>query len=133
VLSERQYWIGEVDVSACDDEEEIHALIQKEREKYPNEKGIHLRLQLTGTMDPRISFGWLVEANPEIVLQNETVPVMDGEALKRDVTIRGALYRVLYPSLISGDPAKRLCALRALQIGLAAACEREIPTEEDLT
>ena len=133
VLSERQYRIEELDVSACADEAEILERIGQVSETYLKTQGVCLRLRLVGCMAPDVSFEELVEANPQISLQNETVPVMDGEALKQDVTIRGALYRVLYPDLISGDPDRRLRALRALQIGLAAADEREIPTEEDLT
>lgn len=133
ILSERQYHTVELDVTSLGDEEEILAKIEDVASKYPREKGMHLRIRLIGSMDPKVSFGWLVKANPSVELRNETVPTLSGESLKQDVTIRGALYRALYPSLISGDREERLRALRALQIGLAAIDERDIPTEEDLT
>ena len=133
ILSERSYVTAELDVTSLGGEEEILSAIKKEAERHLNTKGAHLRLRLVGSMDPRVSFRRLVDSNPSVELRNETVPSLSGESLKQDVTIRGALYRTLYPSLISGDREERLRALRALQIGLAAIDERDIPSEEDLT
>ena len=132
ILAERRYHTAELDVSAFGTEGEILAAIEKEASMWASETGMHLRIRLTGYMDPRISFAELVSSNRRVLLCNETLPTIDGETLKQDVTIRGALYRTLYPSLISGDREVRLRAIRALRIGLAAIDEREIPTEEEL-
>ena len=49
-----------------------------------------------------------------------TLPLLDGEYLERDTSLKGELYRTLRPKLISADAAERELALKALRIGLAA-------------
>ena len=55
-----------------------------------------------------------------VEIEDETLPLLDGEYLERDTTIRGELYRTLKPKLLSDDNSERKTAIRALQIGLAA-------------
>lgn len=57
--------------------------------------------------------------------KDETVPLLDGAALEADVTLRGAFYRALLPSLQSGDAAVRRTAALALRYGFAALSGKE--------
>ena len=132
ILSEEQYWTLELDVSALQDEEAIASRIQGEVQKAMAKKGMHLRIHLTGTTVTKIQTEELLRDAPSVQIKDLTVPAADTETLKKDVSLRGALYRVLYPSLISDRPEQRARAMRALRIGLAAIDDRNIPTEEDL-
>ena len=53
-------------------------------------------------------------------IKNDTLPVLSGEGLARDITLRGELYRTLLPKLESEDPTERRTAAAALRIGLFA-------------
>lgn len=132
ILSEEQYETAEVDVSQCHDRDAVQEKLREIAAPYLAKSGMHLRVELIGTLDPEISFEELAETNPLFSLRNFTVPALDGAALSEDVTLRGALYRILYPSLVDERPETRRRAIRALQIGLAAIDERRIPTEEDM-
>lgn len=132
ILSEEQYQTLEIDVSGLHTEEEIRSRLLRETERYAKDRDVRLRILLTGTMAPEISVRDLQSSVEGIGIRNLTVPTLDAEALKKDVTLRGALYRTLSSALISGKAEDRARALRALQIGLAAIDERNIPTEEDL-
>ena len=107
---------------------------------FAEERSTHLRLTLTGTIDTE----WIDSLNAEMSkylgryegklrslrLRNETVPAVSGAVLEQDVSLRGALYRALYLSLIHEDPEERRRAALALRIGLAAIDGRSIPTED---
>jgi hypothetical protein len=59
-----------------------------------------------------------------------TLPCLESRSLEKDVSLRGAFYKAIYPSLISEDQNVRARATRALQIGLAAIDGRKIPMQE---
>ena len=91
-------------------------------------EGAHLRITLEGisqttsgtelsALAQRVKEALGVEY---VEIEDETLPLLDGEYLERDTTLRGELYRTLKPKLLSGDDAERRRALKALQIGLAA-------------
>jgi len=136
ILSEKSYAIDELDLTPYSEEATMLNAIA-ERVKVSVEKGTtHLRLSLVGCADPEMLSLVLVKTNQKdfgldlLEVQNLTVPVTDGNFLKNDITIRGALYRTLYPKLTDEDPAVRRRAAKALQIGLCAIDGRTIPTEE---
>ena len=66
------------------------------------------------------SFGLLIFS-----LVNLTTPVLD-PALRRDMSPRGELYRLLEPKIESGSDAERAAAARALTIGMAALEGKDI-------
>ena len=125
-------------MSDCQEAEELVTMIISAAEHALSEGTTHLRLYLTGSFDPDLMSEVLqkiVAANQKtkltaLDLQNLTVPIADGNALKNDPTLRGAFYRELYPKLIDEDPAVRRRAAKALQLGLCAIDGRAIPTEE---
>ena len=88
-----------------------------------------LRVVLTGSARPgfRIpqkfdssSFGLLIFA-----LVNLTTPILD-PALRRDMSAKGELYRLLEPKIESGTDSERAAAARALTIGMAALEGKDI-------
>ena len=86
---------------------------------------VALRLRLTGTVsgDFKLSrkvIGDRFEKFFIFELVDETAPVLDGEMLRRDPTVKGAFYRSLEAMLESDDPEERECAALALRCGLAA-------------
>lgn len=92
-------------------------------------RGAVLRIVLTGSTRAgfRIpqrfdssSFGLLVFS-----LVNLTTPVLD-PSLRRDMSPRGELYRLLEPRIESGSDAERATAARALTIGMAALEGKDI-------
>ena len=92
-------------------------------------RGAVLRIVLTGSTRAgfRIpqkfdssSFGLLAFS-----LVNLTTPVLD-PSLRRDMSPRGELYRLLEPKIESGTDAERATAARALTIGMAALEGKDI-------
>lgn len=84
-----------------------------------------LRLTLKGTTSPSlvISKSFLETDAPRVLslsVVDETTPMLDSDALKRDPTIRGEFFRLLEPRLNSDDPHEKMIAADALRIGLAA-------------
>ncbi|MBO5939071.1 MAG: metallophosphoesterase [Clostridia bacterium] len=138
ILSQTCYGVEELDLSACVDEQSIDAAIQKTLQNAASRGVTDLRLYLVGDVDPDILSFTLDKTNQRenslrsLEMINLTIPVADGEFLKKDMTIRGAFYRELYPKLIDEDPAVRRRAAKALRIGLCAIDGRTIPTEEDI-
>ena len=132
-ISEERYLTDELDVSGCDEERGVADAIREAIAPYEGQKGTHLRLTLTGSADADETVelaalsGELGAGLGSLELRDETVPTADGARLQKDVTLRGAFYRALYPQLIDEDPAVRRRAILALQIGLAAIEDRRIP------
>ena len=136
ILSETCYTIRELDLTAYSDEKAMLSVIEESVRSSVEQGTTHLRLYLVGNADPEILSSALDETNQAsfglalLDVQNLTIPVSDGNFLKNDITLRGALYRALLPKLTDEDPTVRRRAAKALQIGLCAIDGRAIPTEE---
>ena len=127
ILSQRAFYIRRAEVcpsdSRSDIEDKICALCEDVKGK-----NAFLRLELYGTADEgeiravmQNASELCAKAGIEYVeIEDGTMPYLDGEYLERDTTVRGELYRVLRPKLMSGDATERATALKALRIGLAA-------------
>ena len=59
-------------------------------------------------------------------VDDRTSPTFDGGVLENDMTLRGELYRELYPMLSDGTPEERATAAAALRLGLAALEGRNV-------
>lgn len=127
-LSEKAFYRISVPLIAEDTYEDARNRICGEAEKLSRRSGAHVRVILTGIADGgEVS---ALEAHKAelcrelgieyLELIDETLPLLDGEYLERDTTLRGELYRILRTKLISDDPNERALALKALRIGLAA-------------
>ena len=95
--------------------------------KYDNETA--LKVELVGTVDPR----FVIPTNMEydafglyyFTMIDKTLPLYGTESLRRDMSVKGEVYRSFYPSLMSKDENERVLAARAFRIALAALENRE--------
>ncbi len=84
-----------------------------------------LRVRLTGRISPEAGLRLknLTESALGVYyleVQNDSLPLLNYEELKNDISIRGAFFRELLPLLESEDEAQRKTAADALRYGLAA-------------
>ena len=84
-----------------------------------------VRIRLYGEVSPEAAFSAQKLSAGALGLyyleiRDETVPLLDTETLKNDISIRGAFFRELLPLLEGEDEEKRRLAAAALRYGLAA-------------
>ena len=121
----------ELDITGVDTNNEVISRISKmiSDNKYDNETA--LRVRLTGYIDPR----YFVPLNMEsdafglyfFHLEDRTIPLYGTEKMKRDMSMKGEIFRSFYPYLTCDDEDKRLVAAKAFRIALAALEGRELP------
>jgi hypothetical protein len=91
-----------------------------------------LRVELTGEIDPRFivpkNLGSDALGLYHFDLIDKTMPLYNTASLKRDMSVKGEVYRQLLPLLKSADEEERLTAARAFREALAALENREIDT-----
>ena len=89
-----------------------------------------LRCTLTGYVDPRFVVPTSLENDVfglyHFELCDKTLPLYGTEGMKRDMSVKGELFRTLLPLLESEDEEQRLVAARAFREGLAALENRNI-------
>ncbi|MBE6644168.1 MAG: hypothetical protein E7612_02160 [Ruminococcaceae bacterium] len=120
----------EIDVTGIDTNSEIINRISRmiSEKKYGMETA--LRCRLTGYVDPR----FIIPSNLEndvfglycFEMLDRTLPLYGTESFKRDMTVKGELFRGLLPLLESDDEEQRTVAARAFREGLAALENRTI-------
>ncbi len=122
-FSDPRYETLRVDVTGCLGDAEAAARINAAI----GENGFSdafLRVALEGRTDPSVVFGEGVIARllnvPGAEVRNMTSPDFDFDALKNDLSLRGAFYRTLLPKLDSDDERERETARKALKLGLEA-------------
>lgn len=134
ILSERAFYILDTEVQAEDTAESLAEKIRTLAKSLEGSGEKHLRIRLGGVADDALLkdiYGRAEELREsqglaELEFIDETMPLLDGEYLERDTTLRGELYRILLPKLSSADEAERRTAIRALRIGIAAIDGRSI-------
>jgi hypothetical protein len=91
-----------------------------------------LRVELCGYISPRFivpkNLGSDAFGLYTFDIIDKTMPLYGTESLKRDMTVKGEIFRKLLPMLESTDEEERLLAARAFREGLAALESREIET-----
>ena len=89
-----------------------------------------LRCTLTGYIDPRFVVPTSLENDVfglyHFELCDKTLPLYGTEGMKRDMSVKGELFRTLLPLLESEDEEQRLVAARAFREGLAALENRSM-------
>ena len=83
-----------------------------------------------GSVDPRFVIPMNIESDAfglyYFNMIDKTLPTYGTESLKRDMSMKGQIYRSIYPDLFSDDEEKRLISAKALRIALAALEGREL-------
>ena len=104
----------------------ISQLISKK--KYDGETA--LKIVLCGYVDPRFSVPKNIENDAfglyYFKLIDKTLPLFNTEGFKRDMSVKGEIFRQFYPLLIGDDEEARLVSARAFRVALAALENREI-------
>lgn len=98
--------------------------------KYAQETALYL--ELTGNIDPRFilpkNLGSETFGLYFFEMKDKTLPLYNTQSFKRDMSIKGELYRELLPMMESDNEEERLLGARAFREGLAALENREIET-----
>ena len=98
--------------------------------KYGHETALYL--ELTGNINPRFiipkNLGSETYGLYSFEMKDKTIPLYGTDSFKRDMSVKGELYRQLLPMLQSEDEEERLLGARAFREGLAALENREIDT-----
>ena len=121
----------ELDITGVDSNNEIISRISKmiSEKKYDNETA--LRIRLTGYIDPRYTVPVNMESDAFGLyffdMEDRTLPLYGTEKMKRDMSVKGEIFRSFYPYLTCDDEDKRLLAAKAFRIALAALEGRELP------
>lgn len=139
ILCEKAFYILDVEVMAKDTSESLRENIRALAQGLVGPAEKHLRVRLGGVADDALLRDICGRAQElcescglaELEFIDETMPLLDGEYLERDTTLRGELYRILLPKLTSADETERRTALRALRIGIAAIDGRSVFTTSE--
>ena len=133
-FSAHRYAAAELDITGTSDHAEAVSRIRAflTEEGYGRETA--LRLSLVGdvalryTPDPALlAAAFTGDGDPApIEITDRTLPILDAAYLEADLTIRGELYRVLKPKMLSGTPEERADAASALRVAFAALDGRPI-------
>lgn len=121
-----------MDITGVDTNNEIITRISRlvSEKKYGSETA--LRVELQGYLDPRFivpkNLGSDAFGLYSFEVVDKTLPLFGTEYLKRDMSVKGEIFRQLLPMLESDDEETRLVAARAFREGLAALENREIDT-----
>lgn len=121
-----------VDVTGVDTGSEIISRVSSlvSEKKYGEETALYI--EFVGEIDPR----FIIPANLgsdsfglySFEMKDRTIPLYNTQSFKRDMSVKGELYRQLLPMLESEDEEERLLGARAFREGLAALENREIET-----
>lgn len=127
----RRYEKAEIDVSGLLTHEDMCSEIKKKITEKGYGKDTLLRVKLTGIVSPEARFSPEKTDSSELGLfyvevSDNTLPLLDFEELKNDISIKGALFRELLPKLKSEDEHERKIASMALKYGLSALTGSEI-------
>jgi DNA repair exonuclease SbcCD nuclease subunit len=119
-----------IDVTGVNSKSEIINLVSKliSAKKYDSETA--LRIELVGSVDPRFSVPTNIENDAfglyYFKLIDKTLPTYNTEYFKRDMSVKGEIFREFTAMFESEDEDERLTAAAAFRIALAALENREL-------
>ena len=121
----RRYEKLTVDITGVATQEALVDCVKKAIEKEGFGADVLLRVRLTGTISPETTLhpNKLEAASLGLFyleVEDASVPLLNYEELKNDISIRGAFFRELLPMLQSEKEEERRTAADALRYGLAA-------------
>lgn len=134
ILSRKAFYTLNLEITEQDVLQTVKEKIRTEIEKIASSASVYVRLILNGNADERLVKDILasledirVDCKLEYIeITDRTMPLLDGDYLEKDATLRGELYRILRPQMLSSNTEERARAIRALRIGLAAIEGRSI-------
>lgn len=121
-----------IDITGVDSGSEVVSRVSSliSEKKYGPETALYI--EFTGNIDPRFIIPRNLGSDAfdlySFEIKDKTLPLYNTESFKRDMSIKGELFRQLLPMLQSADEDERLLAARAFREGLAALENREIDT-----
>ena len=121
-----------IDITGVDTGSEVVSRVSRliSEKRYGPETALYL--EFTGNIDPRFiiprNLGEDAFELYSFETKDRTLPLYNTESFKRDMSIKGELFRQLLPMLHSANEEDRLLAARAFREGLAALENREIDT-----
>ena len=121
-----------IDVTGVDTGSEIISRVSRlvSERKYGAETALYL--ELVGNIDPRFiipkNLGSDAFGLYSFEMNDKTLPLYNTQSFKRDMSVKGELYRQLLSMLESDSEDERLLGARAFREGLAALENREIDT-----
>ena len=96
--------------------------------KYDSETA--LKVELVGYVEPRFVVPMNIENDAfglyYFNVVDKTMPLYGTEKFKRDMTVKGEIFRSLYPKMTSESEEERLLAAKAFKFALAALENREL-------
>ncbi|MBE6664643.1 MAG: DNA repair exonuclease [Ruminococcaceae bacterium] len=124
-MGKRRFEKMNVDITGVASQEALVVRVKEAIEKEGYGLDVLLRVCLVGRISPEITL------RPEkltayafgvfyLEVEDASVPLLDYEELKNDISIRGAFFRELLPMLESENEEERRTAADALRYGLAA-------------
>ncbi len=119
-----------LDITGVNSTNEIISRISKliSDKKYDNETA--LRVMLVGNVEPRFSVPKSIETDAfglyYFGLIDNTLPLYATDSFKRDMSVKGEIFRRFYPILTGENEEERLIAARAFRVALASLENREI-------
>lgn len=130
-LDHRMYASLSLDVSTAVTRENIRETVIRLSQEQ-NLGQAFVRLQLTGMLHPSVELDSetllsdLSEFFAFLDVRNETYLAYDLEALKQDLTVKGAFVRKMAALLEQGDPSQKEVVTEALYLGLQAMDRKEL-------
>ncbi len=121
-----------IDITGVDSGSEIVSRVSSliSEKRYGAETALHL--EFVGEIDPRFiipkNLGSEAFGLYSFDMCDKTIPLYNTQSFKRDMSVKGELYRQLLDMLRSDDEEERLLGARAFREGLAALENREIDT-----
>ena len=121
----RRYEKVTVDITGVDSQEALLDCVKQAVEKEGFGPDALLRVRLTGQISPEIAlYPYKLDAASVgifyLEVEDASVPLLNCEELKNDISVRGAFFRELLPMLQSENEDERRTAADALRYGLAA-------------
>ena len=135
-LSKTVYIIEKLDISALSDDADVVRKICDLINARGYGENVALRIRLMGAIASDYDINKRAIKNDESIprlallqIKNECVSNFDLDYLKKDITVKGEVYRRLLPMLESADENERQKAALALKLALAALDSREFLAE----
>ena len=121
----RHYEKITVDITGVDSQEALLDCVKQAIENDGFGPDVLLRIRLTGQISPEVTlYPHKLDASSlgifYLEVEDASVPILNCDELKNDISVRGAFFRELLPMLQSENEEERRTAADALRYGLAA-------------